>query len=172
MGLYDKHIPETIGDFCKKTADMLLPLKEKENRFSYVFETIYYLAQLLEMKADIGNRIRALYKAGDREGLKNISDSIPELINRLDKFHKTFRKNWLVENRVFGFEIQDIRIGAVRARLCYVKDVIESYLSGDISEIQELCIEPLYIDCRTEDSKEPLNTTLPLWHTIVSPNVI
>ena len=47
------------------------------------------------------------------------------------------------ENKSYGFEIQDIRLGGLMTRITHCKEVILDYISGRISKIEELECEPL-----------------------------
>lgn len=168
LGLYDRHILPGTDEHLRKTAELL---KEKTclgDRFDYVFETVYYLCRFISLKAEIGNNMRAAYKSGDTGRLRKIKDSIPQMVERLDSLHRVFRRNWLRENKIFGFDAQDIRFGAQRARLIYTEEVLESYLNGDIKSIPELEEPVLYMDIRGEDEKKSLHFCTQNWRQVVS----
>ena len=73
---------------------------------------------MLAIKAELGVKIKAAYDNRELETLKKISSEIlPELITRLNTFRDNLETQWLYENKPFGFEIQDIRIGGLLRRL-------------------------------------------------------
>jgi hypothetical protein len=115
-GLYDKHILKGTNEYLTNTAKELKEIYERGGRFSYLFETVYYLADFLSVKAEIGNQIRSAYKSGKREELSKIAKQIPVIIEKLDNFQRIFRKNWLRENKIFGFQVQDIRLCKVKMK--------------------------------------------------------
>lgn len=105
----------------------------------YVLKTQASLCRVLQDKANLGMVIRAAYGAGDREKLREIAEeAIPQLLEKLDRFYQDFRKQWMSENKAFGFEVQSLRIGGLRQRILEVQQRLEEYLSGEITEIDEL----------------------------------
>ena len=105
----------------------------------YVLKTQASLCRVLQDKANLGTVIRAAYDAGDREKLREIAEeAIPQLLEKLDRFYQDFRKQWMSENKAFGFEVQSLRIGGLRQRILEVQQRMEEYLSGEITEVDEL----------------------------------
>lgn len=105
----------------------------------YVLKTQASLCRVLQDKANLGMVIRAAYGAGDREKLREIGEeAIPQLLEKLDRFYQDFRKQWMSENKAFGFEVQSLRIGGLRQRILEVQQRLEEYLSGELAEIDEL----------------------------------
>lgn len=105
----------------------------------YVLKTQASLCRVLQDKANLGMVIRAAYGAGDREKLREIAEkAIPQLLEKLDRFYQDFRKQWMSENKAFGFEVQSLRIGGLRQRILEVQQRMEEYLSGELAEIDEL----------------------------------
>ena len=45
---------------------------------------------------------------------------------------------WMKENKPFGYEIVDIRLGGLKNRLIYAKNKIFKYIEGEITKIEEL----------------------------------
>lgn len=172
LGQYDKHIVSGTEEYLSALADKLKTLSERDNRFAYIFETVYRLCEVLSIKAELGNKLRAAYKAGDRAELSRLCGQIPKITDALNTLHKTFRKNWLKENKIFGFDVQDIRFGALKARLEYTAEALSDYLAGNISSLAELEEEPLYIDCRDEESAAPLHSAHNNWKHIATVSVL
>lgn len=105
----------------------------------YVLKTQASLCRVLQDKANLGMVIRTAYDAGDRKKLREIAEeAIPQLLGKLDRFYQDFRKQWMSENKAFGFEVQSLRIGGLRQRILEVQQRLEEYLSGEIAEIDEL----------------------------------
>lgn len=105
----------------------------------YVLKTQASLCRVLQDKANLGTVIRTAYDAGDREKLRDIAEeAIPQLLEKLDRFYQDFRKQWMSENKAFGFEVQSLRIGGLRQRILEVQQRMEEYLSGELAEIDEL----------------------------------
>lgn len=171
-GQYDKHILDGADEYYCELASLLKPLKSKNNKYNFIFDTIYLLCDFLSVKAEIGNKLRRAYKADDIKALKQLSEQITVIIEELDILHKGFRNNWLKENKIFGFDVQDIRFGALRARLVYTSDVINDFISGKVSVIPELDVEPLYMDCREENTDKPSYIFCNDWKQLVTVNTL
>jgi len=137
--------------------------------FGYAFETLAKLCRILTLKCDMGSRLYDAYRANDRETLARIADSeIPQVIEWLDDFILTFRRQWYLESKPFGLTTHDIRLGGLRERLLSAADRIHSYLDGQTERIEELEIEPLPLK-KGQDGKY---VHLYSWLPTVMPGVI
>jgi len=172
LGQYDRHISNGTNKVFAEIAEEIKPLTMKDTRFDYVFETIYYLCDVLSVKAELGVKLYNAYQKGDKGKLSNLKDDVTVLIEKLDKFHRVFRKNWLKENKIFGFDVQDVRFGTLRSRLTYTAEALESYLKGEADCIPELNEERLFMDCREEGSTKQLHRCYNIWHNLVTVNVL
>ncbi len=93
---------------------------------------------------DVGRRLREAYHAGDKESLRQISrEELPKLRGQIETFHALFSHQWLKENKVFGLDTIDIRMGGLLQRIKRAESRIEDYLAGSISRIDELEVEIL-----------------------------
>ncbi len=118
--------------------------------FELSFSFYEKLASVLEVKSELGLDIIKAYKAEDKEGLLKISsESIPEALSRFEALRNTWRELWFSTNKPFGFEVIDIRLGGVEARLKSAQKRLEDYTSGRCKKIEELEEERLPI-VRTE----------------------
>ena len=76
------------------------------------------------------------------------------MIRRLDDFHNSYRKLWYRECKGQGFEVIDIRLGGIKARLDSTSYRLEEYLTGNIHSIEELEEKILYfLNNFSEDCK-------------------
>lgn len=151
-GLFDLHMDrDTVADDFMKSAQRLLLLSDDEN-FGYIFTTLGELCLLLSDKATLGLDLRDAYKNGDRVELAYIAQSrIPDVIEQLDVFLRALRTQWYRENKTFGFSVEEIRLGGVKARLESTAERIIGYLNGDFERIEELEQPLLSFDGRTGD---------------------
>ncbi|MBP0989763.1 MAG: hypothetical protein J5874_01095, partial [Oscillospiraceae bacterium] len=60
------------------------------------------------------------------------------VIERLENFRRKFEIQWMKENKPYGFEIQDMRLGGLKQRIESCKNRILSYLNGETESIDEL----------------------------------
>lgn len=172
LGQYDRHILPGSNQYFADCAAQLQKQVEICGRFGYIFETIQVLCEVLSQKAELGNHLRRAYQTGNREELVRLSLDIQILLEKLNEFHHVFRKNWLIENKIFGFDVQDIRIGALKARITYTSEVLNDYLNGKVATIPELMEDSLYLDCRRQGEETPLHFCLNDWKMIATANVL
>ena len=133
--LQNYDISQKIKEYSNRLRSILAP-REKEKQ---EIEILALLCDILEIKWNLGVRIRACYQSKDFSSLKNMVDvEIPELISRLLKFKEVFYTRWMRENKTNGFGTQDLRIGGVVERLRTVQLLINSYINGEIDKIEEL----------------------------------
>lgn len=138
-GKLDYHIEEGDGQEYKKIARQLALLENKTGEYSYLFTNMKNLSRVMELKYDLGVKTRNAYLRKDMKQLSDISNNVyPKLLKRLEAFYKSFRLVWDKERKPFGFEVQDLRIGAVSFRLKHCKKVLDDFLTGKIKSIPEL----------------------------------
>ena len=137
-GLLDAHMdPATVSEEYVKAEKRLLALADHPT-FGYIYKTLASLCHVLIRKSDFCVRLRNAYLAGDRNALTALADEVSVIVSDLDDFLAIFRTQWMTENKPYGFSVQEIRIGALRARLLSTADRIKEYLAGAVSSIPEL----------------------------------
>jgi len=137
FGLVDTQIKEDIPQRFADVADKLSPYRNHET-WGYLFDCAYTLCRVIEIKALLGIKIRKAYQAGDKDGLLALIPQCKELIVRLTAFYESFKKQWYTENKGFGFEVQDIRLGGLIKRAEHCTELLVDYTNGKISKIDEL----------------------------------
>jgi hypothetical protein len=162
LGLYDKHIDEvTYPAHYRNCYEELTVIASKENDYSYLFDSLAKLSYVLELKSNLGIRLKKAYDKNDTEELKKIAyEDCIELLHRIEAYHEAFRRQWYQENKPFGFDVQDIRIGGLKERINAVTWSLDQYLKGDLPHIEELEVDRLLLDQR----ENPGYATLPLYH--------
>lgn len=172
MGLFDYHVREDFGPFFADTAAKLHSLSERGSSKSYLFDVIAKLCDVLELKCDIGVRLKKAYDEQDREELAHLAnETIPEILRRLEIYYRAFKDQWYRESRTGGFDVQDIRFGGLRQRLLTAQETVLDYLSGRISFIMELAQPRLPYDGRDTSKDMDLTVDENFWNYIVTPNV-
>lgn len=171
--LLDQHIqPEQDKAHFAASRDSLQALLPQAGVYTYLFETQAQLNTVLAEKVDISHRIRTAYKAGDKEGLKSIAEQdLPALRGQIKRFHEMFSSQWLYENKVFGLDTVDIRIGGLLQRIKRAESRLQAYLAGEITHIEELEVDILpYNDFYGE--QDFAATTANQWHLIATASTI
>lgn len=173
LGIYDRHLdPATYPEHYRKSALALHKAAEKGGEFAYLFETLAALCDVLEYKCDLGIRIRAAYLAKDTEELTALAARAKETEAKVEIFRQKVRKQWFYENKVFGFEVQDIRLSGLKGRLLSAADRIMDYVNKEADCLEELEEDRLILD----EWENPGFATSPVeensWNYIVSAAVI
>ena len=113
-------------------------LSKQTLEYDYLFKAMQKLCKTLSYKAGLGIKIRKAYKSKDRELLREAADDCGKAIFNLNAFHRSFYDLWHRENKPFGWEIQDARLGGLRARLATCQKRLCMYQFGLLEKLDEL----------------------------------
>jgi hypothetical protein len=138
-GLFDYDI-KGLGLASHYAKEAVFFEKALEGKDPYgLFKFSALIARALEIKAEIGCRITAAYKAGDKTGLNEIAKKIiPDLIKRIEALRTFNRDYWMANMKPLGWEVLDLRYGTLLSRLDTAAFRINSWLEGKITAIEEL----------------------------------
>ncbi len=142
LGQQDIEIAKSPKTDYKKIAESIKNAGAQAGEYAYIFDCMSSLCEVLDIKKDLGILTRKYYGAGDKQELCELTVSYDLCLERLKVFYKDFKTLWFTENKSFGFEVQDARLGGLMLRLQSCKDIINDYVSGRIDKIDEL-EEPL-----------------------------
>ena len=144
QGMWDWHVPTGANEHFAKASVVLGECAKRNPRWYYLFEPLSVLAKALSNKAELGINLKAAYDKGDKEELSRLANEvIPEIIKDVRAFARLHAKRWRIDNKDFGFEVQDARLGGLMLRLEHSAEMINEYVSGDRTELQELEAERL-----------------------------
>lgn len=136
IGLFDCHVPTGSNSHF---SDMAAFYQQYTiGKWGYLFRPIQKLCRVLAQKAELGCLLKAAYDENDKSALEQYANSIPQLILDIEDFYTAFRNQWMHDNCRIGFEVQDIRIGALIFRLKQIAVILSDYISGKLSKIEEL----------------------------------
>ncbi len=171
IGTFDSLAFDGISNIYEKHAQELKSVCVKAGRYSYMFNILQKLCEVLAVKAEIGVNIKKAYDNKDSAYLKQMVEfTLPTLIDRLKSFYREFNFQWHKENKAFGFEVQCIRLGGLITRVEYVKERLSSYIQGEIPVIEELEQERMPFNYFSNLDLDRLIYNL--WNVITSPSVI
>jgi len=129
---------------------------DKKGSFTYLYQTLYHLSRVLSLKATLGLEIFTAYHKQDLVELSRLTNEvIPKLLKNLDLFYDSFKTQWYLENKTYGFEVQSYRLGGLSKRIEEVQAYLISYLNKDIKSIPEL--EERVVNLSEDD--DPYNGT-------------
>ena len=170
FGLLDTRISEDRGAQYGALVEKLEAYRTHP-RFGYLFDTARELCHVLEIKANLGQKTRAVYQSHDKEALSQLVPIYQELSVRLKRFYKVFRTQWFQENKPFGFDVQDIRLGGLMTRVEHCTEMLTQYLNGEIEKIDEL--EERLLDYNGEGEKRVIDDNMAIdYKYMVTPNVL
>ena len=106
------------------------------------------LAKTLYYKYELCAKAKKAYNDGNKVELEKIAkNDYKKAIYWLDKYYLALRAQWYKENKSFGFEEQDYRIGGLKQRLLNAQAIIKAYLNGEIQMIEEFEEPTLSVCC-------------------------
>lgn len=166
-GLYRCHsypsAPAHYADYAAKLADAA----QRVGTYGYIYDTLAKLCAVLEIKSTITDELCRAYHENDRAKLTQIAaEKLPALLKRAEAFHKAVQYQWDQENKVFGYEVLDLRLGGLEARIASAMHRLNGYLSGKLTCLPELEEPALQI----ERGKTPEDQDIcqPFWARICS----
>lgn len=148
-GLIDLSIEYGDADKFRSAAAKLKKIARNAGSYAYMFDCSAKLCEALATKVTLGKQTRELYmkiKHGDEqtalEGKKEIkklvAKSYKPLVKQLEAFYAAFKVQWNKENKPFGFEVQDIRIGGLIHRIKHCASDLDALVKGKVASLQEL----------------------------------
>lgn len=123
---------EACAEILKKYSD--------HEEWGYLFTMEQALCEVLSVKAELGANTRAVYqnRCEDKEALAELIRDYQELQEKLQSFHKAYRNLWYKENKTFGFEVHDVRLGGLMQRMKSCAERLQDLYDGKIDSIEEL----------------------------------
>jgi hypothetical protein len=137
-GLYDTHLfTRKMSDHYRATAELYRG--KSDEKWGFLYDYAYAVFNYLALKTEIAENLVPAYKSGDRDMLKRISRVLlPDLRLATETVHREHKKVWFADNKIIGWANLDVRYGGMAARCDTAIYLIERYLSGEDSRIEEL----------------------------------
>ena len=146
LGIMDYHTPDHAGEIYRSLLPSFEKLAKRDSQFAYIFKSYEALCNALIKKSTYSKRLYAAYHNKDEATMCALLDELSDIKLDLQKFYSAFRTLWLKENKSFGMEIMDVRIGGLIARIETVSIILSDYLKGRTEKIYELEEERLPLD--------------------------
>lgn len=164
VGVLDTTLKPDVAEEYKAHAKRLRGYAT--GQFAYLFESAAALCEFLSVKYDLGKRTREAYKSKNGDTMYALIEDYREAEGRLDAFYEAFCKLWFTENKAYGFEVQDIRLGGLKQRLRHCRKRLVEYMEDKTETIAELEEELLdYFGNGKEYVEESTPTTLSWWRS-------
>lgn len=154
--LLQKHyLPFEDAAYFRKKAAHLTEIKLKSQTWGYLFETQAALCSLLARKIEVTAEIHKAYQDQKRLELASGLSKLQDLQVSLAHFKKVYSHQWQKENKIFGLDTIDLRLGGLSARIERATYRVSDYLSGEIESIEELEVEILPFSDYYQTDKYP-----------------
>lgn len=169
LGLFDAQTQDLELDkwYQALAEQMEKKLPEIPETFLPLFRYYHRLASLLSVKSTLGQKLTRAYLDGDRETIRNLSDqAIPACIEDSRAVLSLREQLWMDLMRPQGFEVVNIRMSGVTARLEAAKRRLDAWLQGTVDRLPELEDPRLPYD--PDLSGDDALTTHNLWEHLVT----
>lgn len=168
LGIADRHVRSGYNAYYAEKAKALHTAAEKGGAYAYMLEALACLSDVLALKSEVGVQLINAYKAGDKDTLRALAEeTLPEISRRILVFKDAMEVQWFKENKPFGFEIQDIRLGGAASRATTAARRVLAYVNGEIDAIPELCEKRLFFNNQSEE-EETTNFYRNTWQHMIS----
>ena len=138
-GFLDVTVAGGEGEKYRSLSEKLYSVAKKSRKFGYLFTTAAKLCDALAVKFELGVKTREAYKAGDKDTLRSLAENEYVEVEKLIKaYANAFEKQWYHENHPGGFDVQDIRLGAIIRRTVTCRRRLLDYVNGKVDSIPEL----------------------------------
>ncbi len=111
--------------------------------YRLLFDFYAQLAETLADKCLVHQLAGPAVRAGDRQAVGECAALAEQVAQSMEALRRRWRELWYAVNRVYGFEILDIRLGGCAARLESAASLLLDYAAGKIDTIEPLAEDPL-----------------------------
>ena len=145
LGLFDADIPHWgfAAQYAALQEEYRAARERASGPYTLLLEFYAALAEALAHKAELGLDIRNAYREGNVSALRELADQdIPAAMAAVEALRDVWRRLWMRDNHPAGFEVHDIRLGGVCARLSSARNRLIDFCDGNIRRLEELELEP------------------------------
>lgn len=127
--------------FAKLCNDME-KYKKENPEYKELFDFYKLLANAIMLKCKWHEQAGACVRTKNLAKAKELAKSVPEIEKAIENLRINWQKLWLKTNKPHGFEVIDVRLGGICARLRSAKARMEAFAAGK-DDLPELMCEPL-----------------------------
>ena len=106
-------------------------------RWGYLFLTQEALLKILTLKYELGIQTRKAYHEG-KESLQKLLPKYEEISGYIEQYYEALRNQWYAENKRYGFEVQDYRLGGLIRRMDNARRTLVEFIEGEELVFEEL----------------------------------
>lgn len=127
-------------------------------QYALLFDFYTALAHALTLKSRWHETAGPIVRSGDREGAAALAQDVPAIVDALNTLRVIWRQLWESTNKPNGFEIIEVRLGGVAARMSTAGEKMAAFASGELDTIEELLEQSLITKRRPDNSIGCTNT--------------
>ncbi len=118
--------------------------------YRLLFDHYAAMAHALALKCAWHEGAAQAVRQGDRERAGALAEGLPAAIQAVEALRLIWRQLWESTNKPNGFEVIDVRLGGVAARLSTAEEKMRAFAAGAVDDIPELT-EPSLLCRRRPD---------------------
>lgn len=131
------------GTYFKNLAGLYGTYAQEYAAYDKMFSYYQALAKTAELKCDWHNRAACVARNRDLSQIPQLCRLAEDLICQLTALSRVWAELWYCDNKPFGFEVLDIRIGGCIQRFRTAITRLRAFERGELSDIEELTCEKL-----------------------------
>lgn len=109
-----------------------------------ILEFVSSLANALAVKIELHSKLRGAYQRRDLAQLKDlVANNIPVVIESVELLRRRHRDQWSKNNKVWGWEVLDLRYGALLQRLASLSEALITVIDNPSATIETLDLPQL-----------------------------
>lgn len=151
-GLFDRTLADYDFEAHYKRYEEGLQKLPDMGKMEPVFEQARLLTGLLVRKSGIKDRLLEAYREREEQKLTECIGLLEELLAFYEQYHICSMEIWHRQNKPFGWDASDIRLGSMESRLKTVIRRVRDLAEGKVDSLPELEAEQLYF----YQSRKPL----------------
>ena len=125
---------QNLAQYFEKSAE-----NQKNEALKAAQEFYAYYCDFMRYKWNLGLNIYDAYQKKDNKAILDIIEKqLVPAIERIDKVRLARQKEWNITNKIYGFEVLDVRMAGIKQRMETAKEVLMQYINGVIDKIEPL----------------------------------
>ena len=106
--------------------------------YHLMFDFYAALSHALALKCRWHELAADTVRSGDREMAAELAEDLGGVIDAMDTLRISWRTLWEYTNKPHGFEVIEMRLGGVMARLATAAEKMAAFAEGSVADIPEL----------------------------------
>ena len=147
-----------LADHFASLAPLYARYAQENPEYRLLFEHYSAMARALALKCAWHERAAKAVRAGDRDTAAKLAEGVPATIEAVEEMRRLWRRLWESTNKPNGFEVIDVRLGGVEARLSTAREKMADFAAGRTDDIPELTEPSLLCKRRPDNSIGCTNT--------------